>query len=63
MKTYKPREAIVRLDALCQELKNYNVDLDDIEMLRQLGLRFEVHLAKLESFQKRLGRWAAGFTC
>ena len=63
MKTYKPREAIVRLDALCQELKNYNVDLDDVEMMRQLGLRFEVHFAKLESFQKRLAKGAEGFTC
>ena len=63
MKTYKPKEAIVRLDALCQELQNYNVALDDIEMLRQLGLRFKDHCAKLESFQKRLGNWAEGFKC
>jgi hypothetical protein len=63
VKTYQPKEALARLDALCPELKNYNVDLGDIEMLRQLGLRFEVHFAKLESFQQRLGRWAEGFKC
>lgn len=58
-----PQEAAKRLDSLCLELKNYNVDLDDVEELRQLALRFQIHFSKLESFRRRLGRWAEGFSC
>jgi len=58
-----PKEAAKRLDGICNELKNYNVDPDDIEALRQASLRFSLHFSKLESFRKRLVRWAEGFSC
>ena len=58
-----PKEAAQRLDSICNELKNYNVDLEDIEALRQAGLRFSLHFSHLESFRKRLRKWAEGFTC
>jgi hypothetical protein len=58
-----PQEAAQHLDSICQELKNYNVEPDDIEALRQISLRFRFHFAKLESFQRRLRKWVVGFPC
>ena len=64
MKCYSPKEATQRLDLICKELKNYkNVEPNDIEALRRLGLRFQLHFSKLASFRKRLGKWAEGFSC
>ena len=58
-----PKEATKRLDSICNELRNYNVEPGDIQALRQLSLRFQLHFSKLASFRKRLGKWAEGFTC
>ena len=55
-----PKEAAQRLYSLCNELKNYNVDLEDIEALHQVSLRYDLHFSKLESFRKRLRKWAEG---
>ena len=58
-----PKEAAKRLDSICNELKNYNVEPEDIEALREVSLRYTLHFCKLESFRKRLRKWAEGVTC
>ena len=58
-----PKDAAKRLDSICQELRNYNVELEDVEALRRLSLRFQFHLSKLASFQKRLSKWSEGLPC
>jgi hypothetical protein len=57
------KEAAQRLDGICNELRNYNVQPEDIEALRQLSVRFQFHFCKLESFRKRLTRWTEGCSC
>ena len=58
-----PKEAAQRLDDLCNQLKLYNVAPEDIETLRQVSVRFAIHFSQLESFRKRVVRWAGGLSC
>ena len=63
MNPYTPKAAAKRLRSVSEELRAHNIAPEDIEALRQIGERFQVHFARLERFRKRMRQWAGQFTC